>query len=173
MKVAGIIFGVLTVLIGIYALCVPVQSFLVIGWLVGMVLFADGLTLLIVSLKKEKKAVWKVLLGALAAITGLIILFCDLQRLLTDILMIYMIAGSVVAVGIVQCVVGIKNYQTMKKGLGTFIVGACSVVIGIVAAVHPLLTIVAVGYYIAFSLIMHGLSMIVISMKIGRMKKET
>ncbi len=172
MKVAGMIFGVLTVLIGIYALCVPVQSFLVIGWLVGMVLFADGLTLLIVSLKKEKKAMWNALLGALVAIAGLIILFCDLQRLLTDILMIYMIAGSVVAVGVIQCVVGIKSYKTTKKGLGTFIVGALAMIIGILAAVHPLLTMVVVGYYIAFSLIMHGLSMIAISMKMGQMMKE-
>lgn len=172
MKVVGIIFGVLTAIMGVYALCVPVQTFFVIGWLVGMVLFADGLTLVIVSLKKEKKEIWKAILGAFLGIMGLVILFCDVQRILTDFMMIYMIAGSIIAVGIIQCIAGIKTYKATKQGISIIVLGALSIIIGVIAAGHPLLTMMTVGYYIAFSLIMHGVNTVVMSVKVGDAVKE-
>ncbi len=172
MKVVGIIFGALTAILGFYALCVPVQTFFVIGWLVGMVLFADGLTLVIVSLTKEKKEIWKAILGVFLALAGLAILFGDVQRILTDFMMIYLIAGSVIGVGIIQCIAGYKAYKATKEGMAVIVLGVLSIIIGIIAAGHPLLTMMTVGYYIAFSLIMQGINTVVMSIKIGKALDE-
>ena len=50
------ITGVLTLLLGVYTLVRPMRTFLAIGWILGILLFVNGIELVILSLSKEKKS---------------------------------------------------------------------------------------------------------------------
>lgn len=52
-KIITMITGILTVLLGFYAVVRPMRTFLAIGWILGMLLFVNGIELVILSLSKE------------------------------------------------------------------------------------------------------------------------
>ena len=55
LKYLTLITGVLTLLLGVYTLVRPMRTFLAIGWILGILLFVNGIELVILSLSKEKK----------------------------------------------------------------------------------------------------------------------
>ena len=63
LKIIILITGILTVLLGIYTLVRPMRTFLSIGWILGILLFVNGIELVALSLSKEKKEIgalfWK------------------------------------------------------------------------------------------------------------------
>ena len=61
------ITGILTVLLGIYAVVRPMRTFLSIGWILGILLTVNGIELVILALSKEKKEI-----GALSIMMMLI-----------------------------------------------------------------------------------------------------
>ena len=56
LKIIILITGILTVLLGIYTLVRPMRTFLSIGWILGILLFVNGIELVALSLKKRKKS---------------------------------------------------------------------------------------------------------------------
>ena len=54
LKYLTLITGVLTLLLGVYTLVRPMRTFLAIGWILGILLFVNGIELVILSLSKEK-----------------------------------------------------------------------------------------------------------------------
>ena len=65
MKTVAMITGILTVVLGIYTLVRPLRTFLSIGWILGILLFVNGIELVIVSLSKKKKEIGACILGVL------------------------------------------------------------------------------------------------------------
>ena len=61
LKYLTLITGVLTLLLGIYTLVRPMRTFLAIGWILGILLFVNGIELVILSLSKEKKEIGETL----------------------------------------------------------------------------------------------------------------
>lgn len=57
LKYLTLITGVLTLLLGVYTLVRPMRTFLAIGWILGILLFVNGIELVILSLSKEKKEI--------------------------------------------------------------------------------------------------------------------
>ena len=74
-KIITMITGILTVLLGFYAVVRPMRTFLAIGWILGMLLFVNGIELVILSLSKEKKDIGGCILGVLEGLGGIILLF--------------------------------------------------------------------------------------------------
>ena len=72
MKYITLITGVLTLLLGIYTLVWPMRTFLTIGWILGILLFVNGIELVILSLSKEKKEIGGCILGVLEGLAGII-----------------------------------------------------------------------------------------------------
>ena len=62
-------------LLGIYTLVRPMRTFLTIGWILGILLFVNGIELVILSLSKERKKSEHVFLGVLEGLAGIILLF--------------------------------------------------------------------------------------------------
>ena len=54
LKYLTLITGVLTLLLGVYTLVRPMRTFLAIGWILGILLFVNGIELVILSLCKER-----------------------------------------------------------------------------------------------------------------------
>ena len=78
-KIITMITGILTVLLGFYAVVRPMRTFLAIGWILGMLLFVNGIELVILSLSKEKKDIGGCILGVLEGLGGIILLFSGVQ----------------------------------------------------------------------------------------------
>ena len=55
LKIIILITGILTVLLGIYTLVRPMRTFLSIGWILGILLFVNGIELVALSLSKERR----------------------------------------------------------------------------------------------------------------------
>lgn len=163
LKIIILITGILTVLLGIYTLVRPMRTFLSIGWILGILLFVNGIELVALSLSKEKKEIGACILGVLEGLAGLVLLFSGIQRFITDVMAAYMVGAVILIYGIFQIVGGIKAYSTSKgKGILSIICGILSVIVSIVSFTHPVLTMISAGYMIAFSVLMQGINMIVL-----------
>lgn len=172
-RIVMIITGILTVLLGIYAVVRPFRTFLSIGWLLGALLLINGIELVILSLSKEKKDMGGCILGILEGIGGAFLLFSGIQRFLTDIAVIYLVAGCILVYGIFQIVGGAKVLKVSKgKGILGIVCGVLSIIITLMVCNHPLLTMISMGYIIAFSILMQGINMIVAAINIGEVDNQ-
>lgn len=164
MKTAGIITGVLMVILGFCSIFMPMRTFLGIGWLVGTLILIYGIQQIIDGVKHKEKRVTHILLGVLGAAVGALILFNGAQRLLTDIMLAYIIGGYILISGIFQIVFGCKLYKVDKgSGVLKIICGVIGIIAGLVSLAHPVLTMFSVGYIIAFTLISQGISILILA----------
>ena len=140
-KIITMITGILTVLLGFYAVVRPMRTFLAIGWI----------------------------LGVLEGLGGIILLFSGVQRFLTDIMATYLVGASVLVYGIFQIVAGVKKFKDSKgKAILAIVCGVLSIIVSIIAFTHPVLTMFSVGYMIAFAVLMQGINMIVLAVNFGK-----
>ncbi|MDD6572549.1 MAG: DUF308 domain-containing protein [Thermoflexaceae bacterium] len=162
------ITGILTVLLGLYAVVRPMRTFLSIGWILGTLLLVNGIELVILSLSKEKKEIGTCILGVVEGLAGIILLFSGLQRFLTDIMATYLVGVSIFIYGIFQITGGVRSLKVSKgKGILVIICGVLSIIVSMIAVSHPILTMFSVGYIIAFSILMQGINMIVLAINMG------
>lgn len=164
MTILGIITGILICILGAYAFATPFVTFLGIGWLLGFLLMANGIESVIIGCKKEKKDIWKIVLGVVVAILGLVLICNGIQRFLADVMVAYMIGASIIVSGINQIIVGSKLCKVSKgTGILSIVCGVLSVIIGLLAFGHPILTMISVGYIIGFCVMLQGINLIVMS----------
>lgn len=168
MKVLGIITGVIMCILGVYAFCVPFQTFLGIGWAVGFLIAVHGIEMLIMGLAAKKKDVGKCILGVLFAVLGFILLFSNLQRFMTDLMIAYLAGTAVIIFGIYQIVNGCKKIKEEKgSSILAIVLGALSVLCGIFLLIHPVFTMVSLGYMVACAVLIQGIDTIVLAAKSG------
>lgn len=161
------------IILGVVAFFIPVQTFLGIGWVVGALMAIHGIELAIVGFSREKKDTGKGVLGILVAIVGFIILFSGIQRLLTDMMIVYLAGIAVIVFGIYQIVNGVKNYQEEKsKSILNIVIGVLSIILGLVLVAHPLFTMVSLGYMIAAVILMQGIDMIILALHLEKKDKN-
>ncbi|MBR5534710.1 MAG: DUF308 domain-containing protein [Ruminiclostridium sp.] len=160
MKALAIITGVATLLLGAYGVCVPLRIFLSLGWILGALYLCNGLTLVIGAFQK-KKEVWQGVLGGLVAVFGVIMLCNVWLRFLNDMMMAYFAGLSVLACGVCILVAGFNTWK-VSKGMAvmTIICGVLALVGGVFAFLHPIMTMISVGYIICFNVIIQGVGMI-------------
>ena len=162
MKVLTIITGILLTLLGFYAFAIPVRTFLGIGWFLGALLLINGIEMVITSLKKEKKDIWNLLLGVLYIIIGLVILFNGYQRVLTDVMVAYLIGFGMLVYGIVQIIFGCKKYKNEKTAsVIRILCGVLGIIAGFASVGHPFMTMISVGYLIAANIVVQGINTVV------------
>lgn len=168
LKYLTLITGVLTLLLGVYTLVRPMRTFLAIGWILGILLFVNGIELVILSLSKEKKEIGRIL-GVLEGLAGIVLLFSGIQRFITDVMAAYLVGAIILIYGIFQIAGGAKVYKTSKgKGILSIVCGVLSVIVSIISFTHPVLTMISAGYMIAFSVLMQGINMIVLGINFGK-----
>ena len=117
---------VLTLLLGVYTLVRPMRTFLAIGWILGILLFVNGIELVNPLLypkwkRKKSEHVFSVFWKDLA---GIILLFSGIQRFITDVMAAYMVGAIILIYGIFQIAGGTKVYKTSKgKGILSIVCG--------------------------------------------------
>ena len=89
LKIIILITGILTVLLGIYTLVRPMRTFLSIGWILGILLFVNGIELVALSLSKETKEIRRNVFRrcfSKGLARSLFLLFSGIQRFITDVM---------------------------------------------------------------------------------------
>lgn len=154
-------------ILGICAMAMPFRVFLGIGWAVGALLVVYGIMVAYGSLTGVKKNGWACALGVLIAISGLAILFNAVSRMFADIMIAYILAFNIVAYGILQFVGAHHAFKAEDKKHGwlSILFGVVMLICGILAIVHPLVTMISIGYIIAIMLIAEGVSVIMDAFK--------
>ena len=170
MKTVGIIMGVLTGLLGAYAMFTPFRTFLSIGWILGILFTANGIQMVIMSLKDKKKDIWHCILGIVIALAGCILIFGGLQRILTDVMVACLVGICLLIYGVFEVISGCRKYGE-KKGSSILLVicGILSVIVGVIAIGHPVMTMISIGYIIAFNILLQGINMVLL---FARMETE-
>ena len=165
MKATRIILGVLMVILGICAWSMPFRTFLGIGWVLGALFLAYGVQMVVESLKKEKKDVLSCIFGVLIALLGLGILFSAAQRILTDVVIAYLVGFNLIIYGIFRVVAAFKLFKVKQTGMGVLMIicGILSVLAGIFSVGHPFMTMFTVGLIIGVNLFIQGISTIAIA----------
>lgn len=172
MKILGIITGAIMCILGVYAFFVPVRTFLGIGWAVGFLIAVHGIEMVIMALSGKKKEIWKCVFGVLVAILGFILLFSNLQRFLTDLMIAYLAGSAVVIYGIYQIVTGCMHIKEEKgNSILSIVIGVLSVICGIFLLNRPIFAMASLGYAIACAVLIQGVNMIVLAVRIGKEEK--
>lgn len=163
MKVLAIITGILTAILGIYGLCVPFRVFLGLGWLIGILYMVNGIEIIVGAFHKQKN-IWQCILGVIVAIFGVLMLGRVGLRFLNDLMIAYFAGIAVVAYGINMIIEGCKSMK-QSKGMGilSLICGVIAILVGIFAFMHPVLTMISVGYIICLNILIQGVNMAVLA----------
>ena len=111
LKYLTLITGVLTLLLGVYTLVRPMRTFLAIGWILGILLFVNGIELVILSLSKEKKEIGACILGVLEGLAGIILLFSGIQRFITDVMAAYLVGAIILIFRFIRLIKILYGYR--------------------------------------------------------------
>lgn len=115
LKYLTLITGVLTLLLGVYTLVRPMRTFLAIGWILGILLFVNGIELVILSLSKEKKEIGACILGVLEGLAGIVLLFSGIQRFITDVMAAYLVGAIILIYGISRLPAAQRYIKHLKE----------------------------------------------------------
>lgn len=162
MKVVNIVLGILTVILGVFCLFRPGIAFVSAAWMLGALLLLAGVNIIVFQLQAEKKSALGILKAVILIIVGVLLLVNNFSALFADTIILYMIGIGFVVSGITQI---IRSLSIKKNGDSTWgwmmAAGILLVLGGLFAVAHPILTAISVGYFMAFSILCDGISMLV------------
>lgn len=170
-KALGIIFGVLIIMLGIWCMMTPIETYGIIGWLIMFALIADGIGKISVwnDLRKSGSSDVLALVGGILSIILGVILACNLlARATVDIFAAYVIAFWALFSGCVRIGRAFQmrgGKQVLNAQLGSswgvaLVVGVLMVLIGGFCLFNPIIIMITIGWQIGFALIAGGVCLI-------------
>ena len=173
MKVFNCILGVFALMGATYCMLFPGITFLNYGWIITILLGGWGVCAIFEYFTKEDKAKRsgkEAGLGALSLVLGIAvaamsvwaIIAPNMTSLLMDVVIVYTMAGWMIAGGIVNIsdAVKAKKMQIGKLWILTLIWGILFLVTGVIGCFRPLLIAWMVDYLICGLLIIAGVRLI-------------
>lgn len=156
MKALKIIYGILLILAGVLVLCNPFTSLVAIGCIVGIFLLIGGINN-IISAIKEKKSVWKIILGVLTIIVAIIILTDTVGGLIALNTLVIMMACLLMLQGISEIMAGVAANKMGAPGGLMIFSGVLYVILSIMLFMNPITGLFVVEGVIAATLMMQGI----------------
>lgn len=172
-KTCGIflfISGLLMALLGIIVLFTPYESLVALTLFIGFMLLLSGLSeiLIFIDQRKDERSGWWLAGGILSLIIGIWILFGrGSDALLTLIPIVF--AAWVLFSGVLRIVgsLSLRSYGAKYWWLSTLL-GILYSLAGVILLFAPYLSSMIVVYMIAFSLILYGITNIVIYLSLRK-----
>ena len=164
MNVLMIILGILLVLCGGSCIFTPVLTFLQSGYLLMALLLVYGVAGIVKSVSAKEYGT-NFVFSIISVIIGLVIAFVPGLALMTDGMLIYMMAGWFILQGVVSIALAIKfkGAQGGKKWIWALVLGIIGVLVGIYSMFHPMMLAFTMGILIGTYFIISGINMIVLS----------
>ena len=169
------ILGAFMIVTGVYCLLTPAMTYLALGYIVGfnMVLDAIGGIAAWSDRKKAGEADGWTLAGAVVSLAfGLVLLGSAAMQLVVDMMIVYMAAAWLVAIGVIRIIRSVRlrrihqKLQTELLGKRWWIVmltGILLVMCGVMSFANPSGLMVAIGINFGINIIVAGASLIAIA----------
>jgi len=163
MKVLTIILGAIMVICGFSCMCTPLMTFLEAGYLLVLLLLIYGVGAIIESFM-EKKYGLPLLFGILSIILGIVIMVVPGLKLMTDGILVYIMAVWFLLQGVVNIFMAFKQKKIENKGwIWMLIFGILGVLVGIYSLVHPMVMAFTFAILVSFYFIECGVNMIAVA----------
>ncbi len=161
-KSVGIIIGGIFFIAGVAAMIKPVQEFLELGWLAGILLAGHGLERIWIMASEKTMTAKKMTVRILETVLGLGILGATFAHLITDLMICYAGSVAVILYGVYFILNGIRtterrNGKIIKGAIGLLIVGVGCVLYG-----EPEGTILTIMYTLATAVALLGADIVMI-----------
>ena len=167
MKILTIILGVRMAICGISCICTPVMTFLEAGYFLVILLLVYGVAAVVKAIVQKQYGM-SVLFGILSVILGIIIMVVPGLKLMTDGMLIYIMAVWFLMQGVVSIFMSFRQKKLAQGSgwIGTLILGILGVLLGLYSLVHPMLLALTFGVLVGAYFIECGINMIVIAMSV-------
>ena len=164
MKVFTIILGVIVAICGFSCMFTPVMTFLEAGYFLAILLLVYGIAAIIKAVV-EKTYGLPLVFGILSTILGIVILVVPGLVLMTDGMLIYMMAFWFLAQGAMGIVMSFqkKKLAEGKSWIWILVLGILAVLLGIYSLVHPSILVFTFGFLVGMYFIECGINMIVMA----------
>ena len=162
-----IIIGVLMALCGISCMCTPVITFLEAGYFLVILLLVYGISAVIKAVVRKEFGI-PFLFGILSVILGVVIMVVPGLKLMTDGMLIYIMAVWFLMQGVVSIFMSFRQKKLAQgKGwIGTLVLGILGVLLGMYSLAHPVLLAFTFGVLVGVYFIESGINMIVIAVSV-------
>lgn len=164
MKIFTTIIGVIMAICGISCICTPVMTFLEAGYFLVILLLVYGIAAIIRAFT-EKNYGLPFLFGILSIILAIIVMAVPGLKLMTDGMLIYIMAVWFLLQGVVGIYMSFKQ-KKVGEGKGwiwTLVLGIIGVLVGIYSLMHPMLLAFTFGILVGVYFIESGINLIVIA----------
>ena len=169
MNIVMIILGILMVLCGGSCIFTPILTFMQTGYFLMILLLVYGAAGIVKAISSKQYGV-NFAFSIISVIVGIIIACVPGLALMTDGMLLYMMAGWFILQGIVSVAVSIKFKGAAggKKWIWGLVLGIIGILLGIYTMVHPMLLAFTMGILIGVYFIESGISMIVLSSQVNK-----
>ncbi len=164
MKIFTTIIGVIMAICGISCICTPVMTFLEAGYFLVILLLVYGIAAIIRAFT-EKNYGLPFLFGILSIILAIIVMAVPGLKLMTDGMLIYIMAVWFLLQGVVGIYMSFKQ-KKVGEGKGwiwTLVLGIIGVLVGIYSLMHPMLLAFTFGILVGVYFIESGINLIVMA----------
>jgi len=162
MKILSVILGVLLALCGISCTFTPLATFWEAGIFYVVLLLVCGVLGIVRAVSGKKYGI-NFVFSIISVIAGLLILIVPRLGLITDGMLIYIMASWFILQGIVSIVDGInsKKDSETKQWIWSVVMGVIEILLGMYSFAHPVLLAVTVGVLIGIYFTVSGINMII------------
>ena len=164
MNILMIILGILMILCGGSCIFTPVLTFLQMGYFLAILLLVYGIAGIIRAIASKEYGTGFAF-SIISVIAGIVIVCVPGLALMTDGLLLYMMAGWFILQGIVSLILSIKFKGAAggKKWIWGLVLGIIGILLGIYTMFHPMILAFTTGILIGVYFIESGISMIILS----------
>lgn len=174
-KVLSTIFGILMVIVGLYCMFTPVDTYMVIGWAVGISMLADAIGRFAIWWAARKLHIsdsWMLFAAIFSLVCGVLVLSYPALQNDINLFIAYYIAAWLVAQGIVTIVRAWKvrelHVSLNTQMVGThwyvpFIIGILLIVLGVLSCMNPNIIAASIGLFIGLGIAISGANIIAIA----------
>lgn len=164
MKIFTIILGVIVAICGFSCMFTPVMTFLEAGYFLAILLLVYGISAIIKAVVEKTYGITLVF-GILSTILGLVILVVPGLKLMTDGMLIYMMAFWFLAQGVMGIVMAFKQKKAAesKSWIWILVLGILAVLLGIYSLAHPSILVFTFGFLVGMYFIECGINMVVMA----------
>ncbi|KLK89103.1 hypothetical protein SZ63_01230 [Methanoculleus sediminis] len=156
-----LLLGIVAILFGVLFFVYPIPTLTFLATVLGIYWLANGVVVLL-SLSRDKTGWgWKMLVGILGILAGVIVLIYPLySAVLIPTIYAIVIGVEGLVIGAIYLVQGFSG-----EGWGTAILGIISIIFGLILVVHPFIAALAFVLLIAVLAIIGGIAAIVFALR--------
>lgn len=157
----GMIIGILISLFGVSIILTPFKTYFILGSIAGFVLLINGVPSLIVNLIRKDRKLFKIIVPAITTFLGFILVATDMAQVLTQTIIVYIIAGGIIITGLIECISSLAVIKKDKRAIETLVIGIISLILGFLCITFKETTVVIIGASVGFYILRIGLNLFV------------